>query len=463
MNAQKRYDTRNTLQIMLKHPEIMFQVIETMDQQQGMLSEQAYMTIVSVYKRNLDDDNEIVLALQLENLIFAGIVHDKIVQTDKTFILFNEAVVSLFRLCRLSLVKPLTKQSLKTSMSPFWQIYDDLLANRLSLVTTDIEYEDWTQDFTQRLGAIYGQVNANVKKLERIGSDFVVKVGEEARDFAVMQAQYDVAKSIYIREIEPLAVFLDKQTQYTSGKGIYGVCELVGKKVQLAQSNGDNVQVYTQILDYQIKFLSLIPKITQIKRHISLYLQKTKADIDRHNAIEAAYAKLLNAVSVTTEHKQNLLYTPLVSLVNLGPYHYLAKRFIPQILRLPHSPSALANALSEVQALDDSPVELSTETFAEELNTDSLKREVRARQIAQWANEQDWPAGEDYVPEIIRRIEQTGFADIHVADVFDIAMIIRQRYPNITEYYTTRTVALAGMCYRYRVRHIIEVEQEQKL
>ena len=90
----------------------------------------------------------------------------------------------------------------------------------------------------------------------------------------------------------------------------------------------------------------------------------------------------------------------------MGPYHYLAKRFIPQILRLPHSPSALANALSE--ALDDSPVELSTETFAEELNTDSLKREVRARQIAQWANEQDWPAGEDYVPEIIHVSNRLG-------------------------------------------------------
>ncbi len=466
MNPIKRFDPRNTLLIMLRHPQLMYQIIEVLDAQQGLLSEAQYLSLVQQYLKGITESREhgeLVLAMHLDNLLFAGVVHDKIEQAEGQYILFNEAVLTVFRLCQLSLVKPLTKQALKTSMAPFWQIYDDLLANRLSTDVGSPDYADWTQDLTQRLGAIFGQVVASVKKLKRIGSEFAVSMNDEARDFAVVQAQYQLAKSIYQREIEPLAVFLDKQTVYENGKGIYGICEVVAKKLQSIEAQAPNAKACQQIWDFQIKFLSLIPDITAVKHHISLYLQKTKTDIERHHAIETAYQILLDAVGVTNEAKQNLVYVNLTSLTKLGPHHRLARRFIPQSLRLPNQPSVIANALGSIARLADTPPETLAGEFQEELDTQAQMREARARAIAQWAVQQSWPVGTDYVPEIVVKLAHSEFADVHITDVFDIAMIIRQQSESVIEFYHTKVLTLNGMCYRYRERHIASPAKSAKV
>lgn len=115
----KKFSTVETLQRLLKYRDIMFSVIEETDRQQGSgIAESDFLRFVSEYQNHVAPDvvKEIFLTFDIQNLQQAKILNDRKIVSGVTKLWFNTSVMEIFRLCKISLYRPLTGIALNNAM-----------------------------------------------------------------------------------------------------------------------------------------------------------------------------------------------------------------------------------------------------------------------------------------------------------------------------------------------------------
>ncbi|MCP4991953.1 MAG: hypothetical protein GY928_39655, partial [Colwellia sp.] len=123
----KKFNTLETLRILLEHPNIMFNVIRLMDKDKvRYISESQLAQEILHYSEKLDstEQQRLSLAFDTDNLMQSHVLADKDVYQGTCRLTFQEGILSLFRLCETSLYQELTDSKLKSRLASLWRLQD---------------------------------------------------------------------------------------------------------------------------------------------------------------------------------------------------------------------------------------------------------------------------------------------------------------------------------------------------
>lgn len=215
MAANKQFGTKETIQKLLRYEEIMFNTIEYADNHSGSIPESQFYAYVVGLQQSLSSDlaKEVALVFDVENLMQARIINDRRSINGSTKLIFNADVLGVFRLCKVSLHRPLTKISLNAAMTPLWSLVNQVKKGLLSTTPGTDDYNEWVDDLTIRVSDILGKIKSNVIKLQNMGQEFESMANasnKSASEIDIKKERYAIAAKICSREIEPLSVFLKK-------------------------------------------------------------------------------------------------------------------------------------------------------------------------------------------------------------------------------------------------------------
>ncbi|HDI3315447.1 TPA: hypothetical protein PMD22_003028 [Vibrio cholerae] len=456
----KKFSTVETLQRLLKYRDIMFSVIEETDRQQGSgIAESDFLRFVSEYQNHVAPDvvKEIFLTFDIQNLQQAKILNDRKIVSGVTKLWFNTSVMEIFRLCKISLYRPLTGIALNNAMQSIWAMAKKVDTNRLSIIPGTDEYYDWTDEINHSVSELLGRINANISKLERIGEQFSRDIEDSHTDIDLIKAKYKHAARLYHREIEPLSIFLDKDTQYQDGPGIIKTLE---KFKRLFNSLNDN-ESEGGMLRYQLQYLDMFEPVKRVADNINIYLKKTKTSIEEHNAIESAFSILRTAYDKTLGGDQRTKFISISDLRALGPMHDIASLCRLPSFKLEKSPAFLNNAFDELAERSLNGIEKVDDSLPfEESISKKRAREMRhSIKLHQWVSSFQWPFGVDYLQVAHDRLRYE-LEDFKLPDLIEVgSQLHTQGKYNIVLFNDFNTLEDVTHELRYRIRHLEPISE----
>lgn len=455
VGVAKQFSTVETLQRLLKYRDIMFSIIEETDRQQGSgIAESDFLRFVAEYQNQagLEAAKEIGLTFDYRNLKQSKILNDRTSANGVTKLWFNTSVLEIFRLCKISLYRPLTGIALNNSMQSIWAMASKIDAKLLTIIPGTDEYFDWTDEINHSVSELLGRINANISKLERVGEQFARDIENSYINIDITKAKYKHAARLYQREIEPLSIFLNKDTQYEEGPGIIRTLE---KFKRLFKSFNDS-ESESSMLRYQLQYLDLFEPVKRVADNINIYLKKTKTSIEEHNAIERAFTILRAAYENTLSGDQRTKYISISDLQSLGPVHRIASLGRLPSFKLEKSPAFLNNAFDELteRSLYRSTHEEDILPFEESISRKRAEEMKHSIKLNQWVKIFDWPLGVDYL-KVAHDILRQELEDFKIPDLLEVGSQLH----TCGKY---RIILLNDFCIledskhelRYRVRHL---------
>jgi hypothetical protein len=428
----KKFSTVETLLLLLRYREIMFNVIEAADRHNGnAIPETEFVKFVVKYQHGVSKEiaTQIGLVFDFDNLLQAKVLNDRKAAGGCTKLWFNTSVIDIFRLCKISLYRPLTRVSLNASMTPIWSIATQISAFQLSITPGTDEYNDWTDEVNHRVTELLGKIRANISKLERIGEKFENRVQNKHQEeyIEISKEKYHQASRLYKREIEPLTVFLDKDTRYERGDGIFLTLE---KFMQLFGTFGD-VESQSLMLRYQLQYLDLFEPVKKVADSVSVYLQKTKTSIIEHNAVEKAFSIIRKAYDKTLGSDQRNKYINHHDLVSLGAIHLISPMGRLSPFRIEKNPAFLNNVFNELASRSTNVNREGNENliFEENISRDKAKQLRHSMRLTRWIDDFIWPLNKDYIAIAYEALREN-LADFSIPDLIEIGSKIHtsERY-----------------------------------
>lgn len=451
----KQFSTVETLQRLLKYRDIMFSIIEDTDRQQGSgIAESDFLRFVAEYQNQAGSEaaKEIGLTFDLQNLQQAKILNDRKSANGVTKLWFNTSVMEIFRLCKISLYRPLTGIALNNAMQSIWAMAKKIDAKQLSITPGTDEYYDWIDEINHWVSELLGRINANISKLERVGEQFAKDIENSHTNIDVTKAKYQHAARLYQREIEPLCIFLDKDTQYQDGPGIIRTLE----KFKRLFNSFNDIESESGMLQYQLQYLDLFEPVKRVADNINIYLKKTKTSIEEHNAIEYAYSILRTAYENTLNGDQRTKYISISDLQSIGPIHSIASLGRLPSFKLEKTPAFLNNAFDELaeRSLNSNQSLEDILPFEESISKKRAGEMRHSIKLNQWVNKFEWPIGMDYlkIAHDTLRHELEGFK---IPDLLEVGSQLHthSKY-NIVLFNEFNTLEDSTHELRYRVRHL---------
>lgn len=419
VSIQKQFSTVETIQLLLKHREVLFGVIRASDDVHGnAIPEMTYFRLVSEYQHSFSRDvrNEIALVFDVNNLLQAKIINDRKHTDNTTKLWFNSSVMEIFRLCKISLFRPMTQTTLKASMTPLWSVLKEIEAQQISVTPGTEDYQDWLGEINHRITELLGNIKANISKLQQAGDIFQKE--EKSTSITVTQQMYQEAAKLYRREVEPLRIFLSKSARYEQGDGIYLTLESFAK---LFSRFGDT-ESQSIINSFQIQYLELFEPIKKVSDNISVYLRKTKNAIVEHNAIQSAFEIIRNAYKTTLSHNKRNKYINFRELRELSaPKSFTSiSRISP--CKLDKSPSYLNTVFNELAHRNSSQLNDSDERYLFEESVDSTtsKKIRHTLKLNAWINSLIWPLEQDYIRYAYDRLSEE-WEEFSIPDLLEIS------------------------------------------
>jgi len=299
---KKHFSTIDTLKILLDYPRIMYQCIEKMDQSNDrLINESVLAVVVRQHIEPLDtiEQKRLLSAFDTNNLTSANVVSDIDKRDDGRFLLFQESVLTIFRLCEASLYKEVTDAKLKSRMASLWDA-----ENRLESATfaeNDPDYIELTEDITEQLGQLLSLLRNNIIAMERIGEKLESMTAEASRSPEKFpqyrQTMFEKTTHLFDRHIKPTLTFLDPKVRLLGGKSnLFDTLKSIRDKYRVNNKNS----VADQILRYDISFSNAFLPIQKVERQVDHFLRKTRVGMLQYNAMEANYQKLRTLYNKTT-------------------------------------------------------------------------------------------------------------------------------------------------------------------
>lgn len=458
--ATKRFDTIETIKRLLEYKAVMFDVIDYLDKHQiNAIPETQYYALVLKLKQQLNKEKatEMSVVFDIQNLIMARVINDRRSIDGDICLLFNTTVFEVFRLCKVSLFRPLTKVALNTSMSPLWSIAKQLKEARLSTVPGSEDYKEWVDDLIFRVSVLLGNIKANIAKLENVGQQFEKNIQQDSSQQPLIEARresFQLASRLFKREIKPLKTFLDKQTRYHDGDGIFILLQYFREFFDVV-GDRQNEEI---ILSYELQYLDLFLPIKKVASTVSIYLQKTQQSILEQSAIEKAYGVILDAYEKTlgSDMRNKFIDLKDLSPLSLGKHTPAVNRLLS--FRADKNQSFLNISFRELEnkvgALNEQG-DGDTIELTESLNSDAAERLEYSLKLQRWIEETKWPENTDFVQYAHDKL-LIEMPEYTLPDLFEIQSNILNKYKNsiniLNEY---KQIENEEYQFQYRVRHIL--------
>jgi len=304
----KQFSAINTLKIMLERPNIMFNVIKQMDRHnERFISEAVVALTVLEDIKNLDkkDQQRFKLAFATENLANSHIVADQDQFENVNRLMFQESVLSIFRLCETSLYQELTDSKLKSELASFWHIQSKLQATNCSFNALDPDYTELVEELLQKLGSLLDLLKRNLVRMQNINSDLEqlsIDVSKEDIDFVeYRQKLLDDVTRLYERHILPTQRFVNPDVRLVDGDNLLATIN----SIKVLFDSHSKHELSDQIFRYSLSFSNIINPLKDVSNQINGFIRKTQKSLTQFNAMEWHFERFKQKYEETLDGRVN--------------------------------------------------------------------------------------------------------------------------------------------------------------
>jgi hypothetical protein len=304
----KQFSAINTLKIMLERPNIMFNVIKEMDRHnERFISEAVVALTVLEDIKNLDkkEQQRFKLAFATENLANSHIVADQDQFENVNRLMFQESVLSIFRLCETSLYQELTDSKLKSELASFWHIQSKLQATNCSFNALDPDYTELVEELLQKLGSLLDLLKRNLVRMQNINSDLEqlsIDVSKEGIDFVeYRQKLLDDVTRLYERHILPTQRFVNPDVRLVDGDNLLATIN----SIKVLFDSHSKHELSDQIFRYSLSFSNIINPLKDVSNQINGFIRKTQKSLTQFNAMEWHFERFKQKYEETLDGRVN--------------------------------------------------------------------------------------------------------------------------------------------------------------
>lgn len=463
---KKRFATLDTLKVLFFHPEIMYQSIERMDRfNDKFIEESALALTVREYSKPLDsaEKQRLLGAFDTKNLHQANIVSDIVKREDGQYLMFQESVIMVFRLCEASLYQEVTDAKLRTRLVSLRDARDRL--NAASFVDSDPDYTELTDDITEQLSNLLAMLRNNIIAMQRIGEKLESLTADASKSPSEFpkyrQTMFDQTIHLFDRHIKPTLIFLDSSSHLADGSNLFETVD----HIRSSYSINDKYTMADQIFRYSISLANVFTPIQKVERQVDHFLRKTRIGMLQYNAMESSYQELLKLYQDTqTSNLKNIyLDTKAIDVFS---------NFVPglkfhrglQTYQVGDSLAYYKNLFSEIelrlgQLEIHNPSIFEGSSFRDNQANTRLKR---AQLLYEWLEEEPLRATDDIVAMLHYRLKDWldgyNFSDLLTA-------MIRLSHKTNHEYQVVthnkfHYITIDESTFKYRQRKLLRIESE---
>ncbi len=304
-----------TLILLIEHKDMMFQLIDYMDQNQRKdLPTEVFFNSIRAKLENISSKKEtdrLNDAFDLGNLVKTGIVSE--FNKSRGTIAFQPAVLDIFRLFDKERVRGLRSADLENIRVQLENAYRQLEA--LSFADDNIAFLEQHDHLFDLLRRINSQIQNNTDHLQheadrlsqRLDHDQALLFLHESRQHREMLVQ---VKNIYDREIIPTLEFLNAR-EYSKTKAPLAVIDDISRLYDIRGYEDDSYYID----QYKLSILSHYKAVEKVKQALQRYLHQERRHRLTYDAIEKAYLNLqaLAQSTFTESLKEKYIFKSLDS------------------------------------------------------------------------------------------------------------------------------------------------------
>lgn len=293
---------------MLERPNIMFNVIKEMDRHNERFISEAMVALTVLEDiKNLDkkEQQRFKLAFATENLANSHIVADQDQFENVNRLMFQESVLSIFRLCETSLYQELTDSKLKSELASFWHIQSKLQATNCSFNALDPDYTELVEELLQKLGSLLDLLKRNLVRMQNINSDLEqlsIDVSKEGIDFVeYRQKLLDDVTRLYERHILPTQRFVNPDVRLVDGDNLLATIN----SIKVLFDSHSKHELSDQIFRYSLSFSNIINPLKDVSNQINGFIRKTQKSLTQFNAMEWHFERFKQKYEETLDGRVN--------------------------------------------------------------------------------------------------------------------------------------------------------------
>ena len=466
----KRFNTIETLRVMLAHPDIMFDSIQTMDDLNSrFIRETDFIRRIRDYMTNLSDEdrNRVQVAFKTNNLLRNQVIADIAKHDGERLLVFQDEVLNLFRLCEASLHQELTDSRLKSHLDSLRSVCIRL--ESASFSDLDPDYTEQRDDLLKQLSDLLGVLRKNVSSIESLNQQLEkisAKASYNEQHFArFRQEMFNNISQVYERHIKPVLAFLNDKARLSDGPNLFKVLH----EVQSLFERRNHPNIADQIFLFSMSFTSVYKPMSRISAEVERFLRKTRQGILESNAMESSYQLLLSKYEETTTSNMRKKFIAKSYAQESGYVVGLKRRPRPQTYRFSDSKSYLDNFFSEIELRLDDMTRLKSilpesGLYQREGNADERMR--RAKLLFQFIDGMRFRPTQDLLAAMHQRLI-SGFGEYEIHDLLSSLIRISQRFQGkdseliINTTNRRRYLQLDDKAFYYRVRMLSRTIQHE--
>ncbi|NQY64045.1 MAG: hypothetical protein HRT38_10000 [Alteromonadaceae bacterium] len=304
----KQFSAIQTLKIMLERPNIMFNIIMQMDgQNERFISEAAVGLTVLEEIKNLEEKEQqrFKIAFSTKNLSSSHIVAGQDQFENVNRLMFQESVLSIFRLCETSLYQELTDAKLKSELASLWHIQMKLHSDTCTFNNLDPDYTELVEEAVQKLGSLLDLLKRNLIRMQEINRDLEqlsADVSKDGIDFMkYRQTLLDDITHLYERHILPTHRFVNPDVKLVEGDNLLATINSI--KVLFDAHN--KYELSDQIFRYSLSFSNIINPLKNVSNQINGFIRKTQKSLTQFNAMEWHFERFMSKYKQTLDGRVN--------------------------------------------------------------------------------------------------------------------------------------------------------------
>ncbi|MBE3655775.1 hypothetical protein BOO92_03525 [Vibrio navarrensis] len=423
--SEQRLLTVPTFEIMLEHHSVMRNVIREMDERgEPYVREAHFVARLHQYmqEQNTDKRKQLRTAFSTENLLASHILVDKDEFGGESRLIFDRSVIGVFRLFDRSLFQDLTDVALKTQLSTLRLLLGRLKSESLLFSDADLDYKELIDELFHRLSELFNSIRLNLVKMQSINqelsqaSELAAKADNPAIFSSLQRDSIEKISHLLSRHILPTRQFLDEKSRLKDGPNLF---ECLQNLRHLFSFNQDHERALA-MLRYELSFNSFHAQISKVSKSVDQFLARSKKRLKQFNAIESAFAQLMNELDATRENLKRSQIDGQFARDN-GTFLGLMQQPRPKVLRISSSQAYMHNVVSDIEArLTDQQLfqQRGSSQLTSSRDDSTEKRLNRSHQVYQLVKQMKMAEYQDLTLSLHRRLI-ANLEDYHFIDLLE--------------------------------------------
>jgi len=468
----KKFNTLTTVKVLFEHSAVMFDCIEQMDSQSEIFIRESQLTIrLRRYLKTIPKEQQqrLRVAFKTDNLFQCQIIADVSAVEGDRYLIFQDEVISLFRLCKASLHQELTDSRLRSHLESLRSV-KQRLDGLIVFDEQELNYTEVKDDFLKQLSDIYGLLRKNISSMAKMNQeleDMTAQASRQTEGFNdYRQTMFERVSHIYERRIKPTLSFLNETIRLNDGANLFSI--ITDCKEMMDRRGQPNTA--QQIFLFSISLTNIAKPINRLADEVERFLKKTRQGILESNAMEAAYQDLLTSHQQTQTENMTRKYMERNWAKQTKFVIGLKQQSRPKTYRFGHTASYIANFHDEVVLrLDDIRLFklMLPEQGQAKKNVSSKQRMQRAESIYNFLSTMSFRETNDFTAMMHARIEPY-FDDYQFTDLLTAIFHLSYQYKKgnlgfkLVTSNKRKQIQYGDEAYIYRMRRLRLVENDNE-